>query len=184
MTKASDNQWCNEVLAFWFDELDVKDWFVSSAELDNTITERFQRIHGQLATKNDLAAEATPSQALASVIVLDQFSRNMYRGKAAAFAHDKQALSITKQAMARDMHSGFNKEQKQFLFMPFMHAENAQDQATSLTLFTELGLAEHAEDHKIIIDQFGRFPHRNEVLGRQSTPEEILYLKDAKRFGQ
>lgn len=186
MTKTchEDAHWSDKVLDFWFKELAAKDWFIASAELDQTIANRFTTVHEQLAKNNALPDHATPEQALASVIVLDQFSRNMHRGNAAAFAHDNLALKITKQAMERDMHSKFSKEQKQFLFMPYMHAENAEDQATSLVLFTELGLGEHAVDHKAIIDQFGRFPHRNEVLGRENTPEETLYLKDAKRFGQ
>jgi len=179
-----DAHWSIQVLDFWFKELTAKDWFRSSVELDRTIANRFNNVHQQQAKISELADDATPEQALASVIVLDQFSRNMYRGNATAFAFDKQALQSTKQAMQRDMHSNFNKEQKQFLFMPFMHAENASDQATSLILFTELGLGEHAVDHKDIIDRFGRFPHRNEVLGRKNTPEENEYLKDAKRFGQ
>lgn len=179
----SDN-WHHEVLHFWFEELSKKDWFMSSESLDNTIKNRFEPTHSQLSKLNDLPTISAGFQALASIIVLDQFSRNMYRGTADAFSSDPLALKFSKQAIERNLHSSMENEQKQFLFMPLMHSEKLEDQELSVSYFTELGLAEHAIEHKALIVEFGRFPHRNVLLGRKSTVDELRYLETGKRFGQ
>lgn len=180
-----DNEnWPQAVLTFWFDELKKKDWFISTPEIDKTITDRFAALHTLLNNEKKLPDEPDQIRALASVIVLDQFPRNMYRGSEKAFASDALALHLTKQAITRKLDDGMNTDQKQFLYMPFMHSENLEDQQQSLALFTALDLGKHAQDHLELIERFGRFPHRNELLGRQSTAEEIEYLKDGKRFGQ
>ena len=180
----SNESWHQIVLSFWFEELAQKDWFKSSTALDETISSRFAAIHTQVSNESDLDGKASPDRALASVIVLDQFSRNMFRGTAQAFASDPLALRFTKQSIERQLHQNMTTTQKQFLFMPLMHSENLADQHQCLPLFEALGLAEHAIEHKKLIDRYGRFPYRNEVLGRPSTKEELAYLKDGKRFGQ
>lgn len=179
-----NESWHQNVLSFWFEELTKKDWFMSSDALDESIKKRFSQTHAQLASDTELPVDASKEQALASVIVLDQFSRNMFRGTPDAFASDPLALHLTQQAIERQLDHSMTVEQKQFLYMPLMHAENINDQRKCVSYFTELGLAEHAIEHMAIIERFGRFPHRNTVLGRQSTAEEITFLQDAKRYGQ
>ena len=118
---------------------------------------------------------------LAAVIVLDQFPRNMYRGASRAFAADGAALSLAKEALMRGFDRELSIDERKFLYMPFEHSENPAEQARSMELFgtleSELDL-DYARRHKEIIDRFGRFPHRNAVLGRISTPEEIEFIKE------
>ncbi len=183
-TPATDStQWPEQVLTFWFEELDEKDWFGSSEQLDATIKQRFGDVHRELSAYSALPEPLTPEHALAAVIVLDQFSRNMFRGTSDAFKYDALALTFTKQAMRDQLQDKLDDKQKWFLFMPFMHSENLSDQKAALDLFTGKS-AESAVEHHDIIARFGRFPHRNEVLGRENTPEETQYLKNARRFGQ
>lgn len=179
-----NKEWPQTVLAFWFEELTRKDWFMSTPELDKTITDRFTDLHATLCSLDNLPDDADQNQALATVIALDQFPRNMYRGSAKAFTSDPLSQRMTKQAIERQLDANMNTEQKQFLYMPLMHSEKLEDQQQGLILFTELDLTEPAVDHLELIQRFGRFPHRNEVLGRESTAEEIDYLKTGKRFGQ
>jgi uncharacterized protein (DUF924 family) len=116
--------------------------------------------------------------ALAATIVLDQFSRNMFRGTAAAFAADTKALAIAEAALARGFDRGLPDARRQFFYLPFEHSEDAEVQKRSVELFATLGpeALRWADAHKVIIDRFGRFPHRNAVLGRVSTPEELEFL--------
>jgi len=183
-TNVDDHNWPQTVLTFWFEELTKKDWFTASTTLDKTISDRFAALHARLSEEESLPSDAGPDEALARVIVLDQFSRNLFRGSAKAFATDALALHISKQAIDNGFDRDMTMRQKQFLYMPLMHSENMADQRESLSYFSELGLDEHAIEHSELIERFGRFPHRNELLGRQSTPEEIEHLKSARRFGQ
>ena len=124
---------------------------------------------------------ADADKALAAVIVCDQFPRNMFRGTPRAFATDSKALTIANAAIAKGYDAALTQSQRQFLYLPFEHAEDAASQARAVELFAPLGDAEltkYAEAHKAIIDRFGRFPHRNAVLGRVSTPEEVAFLKE------
>ena len=157
---------------------------MSNEEIDNKISLRFRQTHSALMNQPTPQGEPTPQWALAAVIVLDQFSRNMFRGDKAAFAGDPSALKITKAAIAGEFDKTMSAQQRQFLYMPLMHSENLEDQDRCVELFTELGLQQHAIEHRDIVARFGRFPHRNAVLGRESTAVEIEYLKNAKRFGQ
>lgn len=195
-----DKNWPQTVLTFWYGELTKKDWFMSTPELDETITNRFSALHGELCAlhgepsllPDELPAlENLPSnpdqakaEALASVIVLDQFSRNMHRGSDKAFACDPLALRLTKQAITNKLDANMTNDEKQFLYMPFIHSEVLADQQRCLIYYIELDLEVPSRDHLELIERFGRFPHRNEVLGRTSTAEEIEYLKNGKRFGQ
>lgn len=179
-----DTDWSAEVLHFWFEELTKKDWFMGSETLDDNITSRFAATHNSLSQKPDLPADADQDWALAAVIVLDQFSRNMFRGTKEAFAFDKLALHFAKQARQRGFDQTLSDDQKLFLSMPFLHSEILDDQKTGLQIHRELGRPEHAQEHMDVIERFGRFPHRNQVLGRTSTAEETVFLKDARRYGQ
>ena len=131
---------------------------------------------------NPIDGETAPLEALqASIIVFDQFSRNMFRGTAKAFATDFLALNLARAAMKRGLDKALDEEQRLFLYLPFMHSETITDQELSLALFSG---DRYAIDHHAIILRFGRFPHRNKVLERESTQEELEYLQTAERFGQ
>ena len=130
------------------------------------------------ALEDVLLADA--KTALAAVIVLDQFSRNMFRGTGGAFANDAKALAIARKAIARSFGGALSNDEQLFLYLPFEHQENVDAQARSVELISALGDAEltkYAQAHKDVIDRFGRFPHRNAILGRTSTAEELEFLK-------
>ncbi len=170
-----------EVLAFWLGEIGPDKRFARDEALDAAIRERFGDLHASLAADVPSSWRATARTLLAAVIVLDQFSRNLSRGSGAAFANDAAALALTRQALARGDDAGMSPEERQFLYMPLMHSEVLADQEECIRLMEAAGLAESAEfarRHRDIIVRFGRFPHRNQALGRQSTPEELAFLKE------
>jgi uncharacterized protein (DUF924 family) len=176
--------WVEQVMRYWFEELPAEAWFRKDARVDDTIRERFSELHDEVAR---LAPEqlTTPRDCLAAVIVLDQFSRNMYRGSPRSFATDALALSIAQRAIAAGLDRQLTPQQRWFLYMPFQHAEDRAVQARSIELFTQLNDPRnlgYAERHKEIIDRFGRFPHRNAVLGRVSTPEEAEFVATHRGF--
>jgi len=177
--ESTEPAWVGAVLQFWFQELPGKQWFAKNAALDARIRERFLATHEQLVA-NDGADVSGPRAMLAAVVVLDQFSRNMFRGDARAFAADAIARRIATNAIDRGFDKGMGKEERMFLYMPFQHSEDRADQARSLALTEPLGnegWTHFARMHKELIDRFGRFPHRNAVLNRQSTAEEIEAMK-------
>lgn len=170
-----------DILTFWFEELTEADWFKNGEQLDPVITERFGQLHQEVMAGEHANWRETAKGALAEVIVLDQFSRNIYRGKGQAFAADNQALVLAQVAIARGFDAELSEDEKLFLYMPFMHSESRIIHERAVELFTQLGdegALKYEKIHKDIIDRFGRYPHRNEQLGRESTPEEIAYLKE------
>jgi uncharacterized protein (DUF924 family) len=169
------------VLDFWFGELSEADWFAGSTELDETIRTRFAGIHAAVAAGEYWKYRTGGKSLLAEVIVLDQFSRQMFRDTARAFAYDGQALALAQQAVAAGHDTQLNESERMFLYMPFMHSESSEIHHEAVRLFESLGKAEplkYEKIHKDIIDQFGRYPHRNKTLGRKSTLEEIEYLEN------
>ena len=167
-------------MKFWFDETEPDQWFKKDPRFDASIRERFLGLHEILMSRGNYSLPADAQTALAAVIVLDQMSRNMFRDTPRAFAADPQALRVAEAAIARVFDAGLTKDQRTFLYLQFQHAEDRQSQARSIALMTSLGdteLQKWAEAHRAIIERFGRFPHRNSVLGRISTPEEIEFLK-------
>lgn len=168
-----------EVIKFWFKELTPKQWFISSEELDVEICERFGEIH-DAAIKGELDSwRKTAEGSLAEIIVLDQFSRNIYRGKAGAFANDLAALVLAQEAIRKGFHNKVEPFKRSFFYMPFMHSESLLVHKKGIRLFNEPGMEDYFDyeiKHKKIIERFGRFPHRNEILGRNSTAEEIEFL--------
>jgi len=169
-----------EVLAFWFGEVKPEQRFARDAALDARIRERFGELHGRLSRHVPDDWLDNPEDLLAAVIVLDQFSRNLYRDDPRAYAADPVALNLARLALQRGYDELLGADERQFLFMPFMHSEDADDQDRAVELMDEIGDAEaadYARRHKVIIDRFGRFPHRNDVLDRESTAEEIEFLK-------
>ena len=167
-------------LNFWFLEVPRQQWFAGGAALDEQVLARFLPVHRMVAAEPENALLADAKTALAAVIVLDQFSRNMFRGTPSAFASDAKALAIAETAIAKGLAEALKSEERLFLYLPFEHQENADAQARSLELISVLGdpeLTKYALAHKDIIDRFGRFPHRNAILGRTSTAEEMEFLE-------
>ena len=166
--------WVGEVLDFWFSR-SKEDWWRGSAEFDEEVRERFAIEWARQSRRpvDDFLGDA--DTALAAVILFDQFPRNMFRGHADQFATDHLALAVAKGAVERGYDDGMAPERRGFLYMPFQHSEDLQDQLRSLLLFTALGDAEqlhYARKHHEVIERFGRFPHRNAALGRKPTAME------------
>jgi len=168
-----------DVLQFWFEELSSKDWFAGGEELDRKIKDRFSDMHAKVAAGEFWKYRTDAHSYLAEIIVLDQFSRQMFRGSAQAFAYDHLALTLSQHAIAAGFDQQLEKDARMFLYMPFMHSESKVIHTAAVPLFESLGEPEvlkYEHIHKDIIDQFGRYPHRNETLGRESTTEEKDYL--------
>ena len=169
------------VLQFWFNETEPEKWFKKDEEFDRTVRARFADVCRRAAAGELDAWQHTPRGCVALVIVLDQFPRNMYRGDARAFATDAAARAVLRRALASGFDKGLSVPEKQFLYMPLQHSEDAADQALSVALNTATGnadLVKWAEAHQRIVERFGRFPHRNDILGRESTQEEVEFLKE------
>lgn len=176
----SEPPWVRQVLRYWFEELSPADWFNSSAGVDDQIRERFRALHESL-TSGPISPGPEPRETLAAVIVLDQFSRNLFRGTPRAYANDARARAWASAAIARQHDLELTIPERQFMYLPFQHSEDPKDQARSLALFEKLGnesWTRYALAHKAIIDRFGRFPHRNAILGRLSTIEELAALEE------
>lgn len=169
-----------DVLKFWFVELQPEDWFQGSPETDKRIRERFEKPHHAAANGEFYSWRSSPQGRLAEVIVLDQFSRNIYRNKSMAFAFDNLALFLAQESIHCGDHKKLSSRERSFLYMPFMHSESRIIHEVAIQLFSEPGLENNLDfelRHKKIIDKFGRYPHRNKILGRPSTDEEIEFLK-------
>ena len=172
--------WRADVLKFWFG-LSREQWWNGRPELDHRIRQNFLKLW---AEKRRLPIDAfldDPLTAAAAVILFDQFPRNMFRGHADQFATDHLALAIAKAAIDRHLDKQLKPQERLFLYMPFQHSEDLADQKRSLLLFTELGEPEqikYSRIHHDLIERFGRFPHRNALLGRASRPDEIAARAD------
>ena len=165
---------------FWFIEIDRALWFRKDAGFDRLLEERFGALHAQASLGELSAWRDTPHGRLAEIIVLDQFSRNLFRNSAKAFAQDGMALVLAQEAVRIGADAALSAQERVFLYMPYMHSESAAVHETAVELFTQLGMPNNLDfelRHKAIIDRFGRYPHRNAVLGRASTPEEIAFLQ-------
>lgn len=174
--------WAREVLGYWFDEFGPDRWWTRSEETDATIRARFSDLWNAERHRAPKEFLATPESALAAVILFDQFPRNLFRGEARAFSTDRLARAITEGAIACVYDGGMSGHERHFLYMPFMHSENLADQDRAIRLFETLGdekALKFAREHHAIIARFGRFPHRNAALGRETRAEE----KDAVEAG-
>ncbi|WP_420405530.1 DUF924 family protein [Nisaea sp.] len=169
------------ILSFWFEETSEKQWFEKDPEFDQTIRERFGDLV-ESAMDGELEHWcASADGTLAYILLLDQFTRNIHRGSAKAFAADAKARDATKRALAAGYDAMLDENRKVFLYLPLEHSENLEDQDQSVALFEALGDAQktdYAQRHRDIIQRFGRFPHRNEALGRESTDAELAFLKE------
>jgi uncharacterized protein (DUF924 family) len=180
----SDTQTAEGVLAFWL-AAGPQRWFEKDAAFDAAIRERFAATYDDAAASLLGAWETWPEGALALVIVLDQFPRNMFRGSARSFAADPLARDVARRAIAQGFDRRVTMPLRSFFYLPFEHSEDLVDQERSVALMRETGdadLAKWAILHADIIRRFGRFPHRNAVLGRATTREEQAFL-DAGGFG-
>jgi len=168
-----------EILEFWFEEIDPSQWWVKDENFDERLRQSFLGIHKKAATCELYEWRKTSLGALAEIIVLDQFSRNMFRDKPESFAYDSLALALSQSAIACGFDAELPPEKRSFLYMPFMHSESLVIHSVAETLFTTLGnpsTIKFENKHRAIIEQFGRYPHRNKILGRMSTPEEEAFL--------
>lgn len=195
-----------ELLDFWFGKLDEQGlpdrehrskWFRSDRAFDQEIRRRFMSLVLFASEQGLDHWRGAPGGALAEILLLDQFTRNIFRGGAMAFENDRLARELCRRAMERGQDLELPAVQRAFLYMPLQHSEKRKDQDLSVECYQQLAATNYgvpgeflgsflqsAHDHREIIVKFGRFPHRNQALKRSSTPEELQYLKGARRFGQ
>lgn len=185
------------VLEFWFGPPGTPPlgrsaaWFSKDPAFDRAVRERFEALVGRAAGGGLDAWSEEPRGALARIVLLDQFPRNMYRGEARAFAYDAFALTASREAQERGFDRDLALDERWFVYLPMMHAEDIEAQDRCVAAFLRLvdeapaalrgpmaGALEFARRHRHVIDRFGRFPHRNAALGRPSTPEEVRYLSE------
>lgn len=190
MSVSEGNERAGELLRFWFGEGEEYGsprsfWFEKSDEVDRQLRERFSEDHERAATGELEDWKARPRECLALILLLDQIPRNIFREDARSYATDALAREAARHAIASGFDSELEEIERWFVYLPFEHSEDIEDQRRSVELFEALGDGEESVDvtyyarrHLEIIEQFGRFPHRNRVLGRESTPEEIEFLKE------
>ena len=167
--------WVSQLLAFWFDEHGQSDWFGGGSAFDAAVSDRFVGWRDALRGQPVVAFMADAETALAAIILFDQVPRNAFRGTAEAFATDHIALAIARRAVEADLDDGLDNDKRLFLYMPFEHSEDLDDQRESVRLMSMLGderLLQFALDHQDLIERFGRFPHRNMALGRANRKGE------------
>ena len=167
------------VLEFWFEEIEPVLWWKKDDAFDALLVERFSEIHTRACRCELFEWRREPEGRLAEIIVLDQFSRNMFRDSAQAFANDSMSLTLSQEAIACGADQPLTPVQRSFLYMPFMHSESLDIHEVAVELYRRNGIKNNLDfefKHKKIIEKFGRYPHRNKVLGRQSTAEEIEFL--------
>lgn len=171
-----------EILKFWFVEIEPSNWWSKDLQFDGMINTRFAKVH-LAANRCELCHWRKTSQGrLAEIIVLDQFSRNMFRDTAASFASDPLALALAQEAISVGADDELNQSQRSFLYMPYMHSESLIIHDVAVELYTKNG-SQYSLDfelkHRDIIQKFGRYPHRNSILGRTSTDAELEFLTQA-----
>lgn len=172
----------DDVLSFWFDEHGQEDWFGGKPEFDAALAARFAPTHAAVAAGEAYLWRKSIEGRLAEIIVLDQFSRQLYRGSPKAFVQDGMALVLAQEAIATGLDQNLPVFRRMFLFMPFVHSESLVMQAQSIRLFQsfgEEGWLKYAHGHLETIQKFGRFPARNKALDRESTPDELAYIAES-----
>ncbi len=175
----------DDILHFWFHQSTTAQHWQKNTDYDNTIRYRFEQVYVQAAKGEMHNWRNTPEGRLAEIIVLDQFPRNMFRNSPRAFATDGMALVLAETAVALGVDKKLGAEEQAYLYMPYMHSESKTIHRLAVKLFSGKGLAENLTyeiRHKTIIDRFGRYPHRNAILGRTSTAEELEFLKSPDAY--
>jgi uncharacterized protein (DUF924 family) len=170
----------SEILRFWFEEIDPAKWWAKDDAFDQLIRGRFSEVHARAMRCELFEWRAEAKGRLAEIIVLDQFSRNMFRGSPLSFAGDALALALAQEAVSAKADAALSATERSFLYLPFMHSESLKIHAVAMELYRKNGLQSNLDfeiRHKQIVERFGRYPHRNAILGRQSTDEEIEFLK-------
>ncbi len=174
-----------EIINYWYSGRIKKHWFSSTTKIDNEIKDNYQSLWQQAKEGTFDEWKKSPEGCLALCIVLDQFPLNMFRGEAMSFETESKAIEVALHAINSGYDKKLKNDQLSFLFMPLMHSEKLEDQELSVTLFEKYNLTNNlrfARHHRDIIKKFGRFPHRNKILGRKSTVEEIQYLESKHAF--
>ncbi len=169
------------VLKFWFEEIPPEDWWAKNPDFDRRVAARFATIYAQAAACELWRWRESSEGRLAEIIVLDQFARNLFRDDARAFAADPLALALAQEAVRLEVDRKLPTNRRAFLYMPYMHSESMAVHEEALRLYTQPGLEynlDFEKRHKAILDRFGRYPHRNVVLGRKSTDAELAFLKE------
>ncbi|ALU41741.1 DUF924 family protein [Pseudoalteromonas rubra] len=173
------------VINFWFDEIEEDKWWEKDEQFDALLREKFLELH-YAAVRGELFEDRdNPFGRLQEIILLDQFSRNMFRGTPQAFKNDTQALVLSQEAVRANAQVDMAPDQKAFLYMPFMHSESLVIHDTAMKLFAEPGLEgyyDYEVKHREIIEKFGRYPHRNKALGRDSTEAELEFINSTSDF--
>ena len=168
-----------DIIQFWYTEITPRNWFMKDLGFDAMLKRRFSHIHQQAVAGELSSWRSKPLGQLAEIIVLDQFSRNLFRNSPQTFAYDGQALVLAQTAIAKQADLVLQPLQKAFFYMPFMHSESAIIHQQAMQLFNQPGLEDNYKfelKHKVIIDQFGRYPHRNAILDRPSSVAELNFL--------
>ena len=163
-----------------FKEIDQSQWWIKDVNFDQMIKERFSALHKSAMAGELFEWRKTSDGRLAEIIVLDQFSRNMFRDTPQSFASDSLALALAQEAVSLKADKSLTAVERSFLYMPYMHSESKIIHREAIRLFELLGIEnnlDYERKHKVIIDEFGRYPHRNEILGRQSTDAELAFLQ-------
>jgi len=168
----------DEIIRFWFEEHGSEDWWAAKPEFDREIAGRFAETHARLAQGEGFSWRGNALGRLAEIIVLDQFSRQLYRNDPRAFAQDGMAVALSQEAIAGRHDLTLRIERRMFLYMPLMHSESLLIHEAAQPLITGEGFAKSAAEHLDVLRRFGRYPKRNAALGRQSTPEETAYLAE------
>ena len=172
-----------EVYRFWFEEYGPDDWYGGKAAFDKVIAERFSETHVRVAAGEAFTWRATTQGRVAEIIVLDQFSRQLFRGDGRAFATDAMALTLAQEAVAGGHDQAMNEVERQFGYMPYMHSESLAIHEEAVKLFAAMGnekLLDYEMRHKQVIERFDRYPKRNAALDRISTAEELAYIEKTK----
>jgi uncharacterized protein (DUF924 family) len=174
-----------DIIDFWYDDETRKQWFSSTPELDSYIRTQYESIWQQAKAGRLDSWQSSPEGCLALTIILDQFPLNMYRGKPESFSTESDANAVSKWAIEKGFDQLLPAERRVFLYMPLMHSENMDDQNMSVSKYEAAGLEDNvrfAQHHRNIVQRFGRFPHRNEILGRESSQEELDWLATDEAF--
>lgn len=174
-----------EIIDYWYSDRIKKHWFSSTPELDNEIKNRYEKLWESASAGELDEWIGTPEGCLALIIILDQFPLNMFRGQAKSFQTENKAIEVAKAAINNDFAKELSTDKLSFLFMPLMHSENIEDQDLSVRLFEKYKLVNNlkfAQHHRSIVKKYGRFPHRNNILGRESTNAEIEYMMSKNSF--
>ena len=175
-----DNITEKDILKFWFEETASSMWWKKDDDFDNLIKNRFLEIHSKAARCELVSWRHSAEGRLAEIIILDQFSRNMFRNTAQSFDCDSLALVLAQEAVNRVMDFDLTPIQRSFMYLPYMHSESLFIHERAVELYTKNNIKSNLEfelKHKVIIEKFGRYPHRNLILGRKSTKEELLFLE-------